>query len=87
MARYEIRFKRSVTKDLRQIPSQEVKRILARIDRLADDPRAPGCIKLAPGDRYRLRLGVYRIIYQIEDKQLVIQIVKIAHRSSAYRGR
>ena len=87
MARYEIRFKRSVTKDLRQIPNQDVKRILSRVDRLADDPRATGCIKLAAGERYRVRLGVYRIIYLIEDKQLIVQVVKIAHRSTAYRGR
>jgi mRNA interferase RelE/StbE len=87
MARYELRFKRSVAKDLRKIPNDDIKRILQRIDRLADDPRGPGCVKLAAGERYRVRLGVYRIIYEIEDDRFIIQLVKVGHRSTVYRIR
>ena len=86
MARYEIRFKRSVAKDLRKIPNQDVQRIINRIDALAENPKVEGCIKLAGLNRYRVRLGHYRILYQIEDTQLVVIVVKVGHRSSAYRN-
>tara|TARA_E500000331_G_scaffold99082_2_gene95831 strand:+ start:1645 stop:1902 length:258 start_codon:yes stop_codon:yes gene_type:complete len=85
MARYEIRFKRSVARDLRKIPNDDIQRILRRIDRLADNPRGPGCIKLAAGERYRVRLGAYRIVYEIEDQRLTVQVIKVAHRSTVYR--
>jgi len=45
MAKYELRFKKSIAKDLRKIPSQDVKRTLDRINLLAENPRGPGCIK------------------------------------------
>ena len=85
MARYELRFKRSVRKDLRAIPRREVRRILARIERLAEDPRPPGCEKLSAQERYRVRLGRYRIIYEIENERLVVTVVKVAHRKHVYR--
>jgi mRNA interferase RelE/StbE len=84
MEKYEIVFKRSVYKDLRAIPKADVKRILARIDQLADDPRGPGCEKLSGQERYRIRKGVYRIVYEIVDEQLVVTVVKVAHRGQVY---
>ena len=86
MARYEIRFKKSVTKDFRKIPSSDVKRILRKIESLAENPRGEGCTKLSGMNRYRIRLGNYRILYLIEDNLLIVQIVKIAHRSIVYRN-
>ncbi len=85
MANYEIRFRKSVTKDLHAIPNRDVRKILARIDALATDPRAKGCIKLSGQARYRVRQGIYRIIYEIRDAELVVVVVKVAHRSRAYR--
>ena len=85
MARYKVTFKKSVTKDFRSIPNIDVKRILKRIELLAINPREIGCIKLSGGERYRVRLGVYRIIYEIRDEVLLINIVKIAHRSKVYQ--
>ena len=87
MAKYRITFKKSVAKDLRGIPNQDVKRILRRIDSLASDPRAEGCMKLSAQERYRVRQGLYRIVYEIRDDVLVVQVVKIAHRSSAYQSK
>lgn len=87
MARYKITFKRSVAKDLRKISNTDVQRILARIDELADEPRGSGCSKLSAQERYRVRVGLYRIIYEIRDLELIVQVVKVAHRSVVYKGR
>lgn len=86
MASYELRFKKSVAKDLRPFPKQDIKRILQRIRALADDPRPPGCEKLSGQERYRVRQGHYRIVYEIEDSRLTVLVVKVAHRREAYRS-
>ena len=85
MASYELVFKRSVAKDLRALPKPHVKRILRRISSLADDPRPPGCEKLSGLERYRIRQGSYRIVYEIEDTRLIVLIVRIGHRRDVYR--
>ena len=84
MASYELVFKKSVAKDLRAFPKRDVKRILERIRALADDPRPPGCEKVSGSERYRVRQGAYRIVYEIEDARLVVLIVKIGHRGDIY---
>lgn len=86
MERYKVTFKKSVAKDLRTIPSADVKRILKTIDSLADNPRSDGCIKLSVQERYRVRQGSYRIVYEIHDELLVVVVVKVAHRSTVYEG-
>ena len=86
MASYELVFKRSVAKDLRAFPKQDVKRILNWIRSLADDPRPAGCEKLSGLERYRVRQGAYRIIYEIEDARLIVLVVKVGHRSQVYRS-
>ncbi len=86
MANYSLAFKKSVAKDLRNIPRKDVKRILKCIERLREDPRAEGCIKLSGQERYRVRQGVYRIIYEIQDSRLIILVVKVAHRSVVYKN-
>lgn len=85
MAKYKITFKKSVAKDLRTVPNQDVKRILAKFEELAKNPRGPGCIKLSGQARYRVRQGLYRIIYEINDDILLVHVVKVGHRSNAYR--
>ena len=85
MARYEIRFKPSVAKDLRGIPRSDVQRILGRIDGLSTDPRPPGVEKLSAQDRYRVRQGFYRILYAVDDADLFVEVVKIGHRRDVYR--
>jgi len=88
MARYELRFKPSVAKDLRGIPKADVRRILCRIEALREDPRAPGCEKMVgPEELYRVRQGVYRIVYAIHDEQVVVEVVRVGHRGDVYRGR
>jgi mRNA interferase RelE/StbE len=85
MASYELVFKKSVAKDLRGLPKQDVKRLLLRIRSLADDPRPEGCEKLSGQERYRVRQGSYRVVYAIEDSRLIVLIVKVAHRRDVYR--
>lgn len=85
MASYELVFKRSVAKDLRAIPKRDVARILQRIESLRVDPRSPGCEKLSGLDRYRVRQGVYRILYEVNDSRLIVTVVKVGHRKQVYR--
>ncbi|MEP6787493.1 MAG: type II toxin-antitoxin system RelE/ParE family toxin [Acidobacteriota bacterium] len=84
MAKYKIVFKRSVYKDLRPIPKTDLKRIFEPIDTLAAEPRGPGCEKLSGQERYRVRQGIYRIVYEIVDNRLIVTVVKIAHRGRVY---
>lgn len=86
MGKFNVTFKKSVAKDLRSIPNADVKRILEKIDSLRENPRSDGCIKLSAQERYRVRQGLYRIIYEIRDELLIIHVVKIGHRSVAYKA-
>jgi mRNA interferase RelE/StbE len=78
-------FKDPVSKDLKDIPRQDVQRILERIDALRDDPLPLGSVKLSGKEYYRVRQGNYRIIYEVQDKQLVIIVIKVGHRRDVYR--
>jgi mRNA interferase RelE/StbE len=84
MARFELRFKRSANKDLQAVPGKDVKRILKRIETLKTDPRGRGCIKLTGKEYYRMRVGNFRIIYEIRDAVLIVLIISVEHRSKAY---
>jgi mRNA interferase RelE/StbE len=85
MARFELRFRASVARDLRGIPQADVRRILDRIETLRDEPRPAGSVKLSAQERYRLRQGNYRILYTIADAEVVVEIVNVAHRREVYR--
>ena len=87
MARYSIVFKKSVAKDLRNLPKKDIRKILSQIDALKDNPRGEGCIKLSAQERYRVRVGIYRILYEIQDAKLLIHVVKVGHRSNIYKSR
>jgi mRNA interferase RelE/StbE len=86
MTKFEIIFKRSVKKDLRPIPTEDVQRILSRIASLSDNPRPLGAKKLTNQERYRIRQGVYRILYEIQQEKLVVTVVKIGHRRGVYKN-
>ncbi len=86
MVKYKITFKKSVAKDLRIIPKNDIQKILSKINSLAENPRGEGCIKLSSKESYRVRQGLYRIIYEIKDGLLVVNVVKVAHRSYAYKS-
>lgn len=86
MAGFKVVFRQSVRKDLRRVPKRDVQRILARIEALAEDPRPPGAEKLSAQERYRIRQGAYRILYEIRDEELLVVVVKVGHRRHVYRS-
>ena len=86
MPRYSILIKPSAVKEIEAIPlKKDRRRIVERIGDLAENPRPPGCEKLSGQDKCRLRQGRYRILYSIEDKDLLVYVVKVAHRKDVYR--
>ncbi len=85
MARYKLEITSSAAKELSDIPPKHLRRIVARIRALADDPRPPGSKKLCAQEKYRIRQGDYRVLYQIEDDIPAIYIIMIAHRRDVYR--
>ena len=87
MEKYKVSIKRSAVKEIEAIPQKkERRRIISRIGQLANDPRPTGSKKLSGHDKYRLRQGSYRIVYSIEDNELVVVVVKGGHRKDVYRG-
>ena len=85
MANYKLVFRKSVSKDLRPIPEKDVARILQRMEALQENPRPASSEKLSGQERYRIRRGVYRIVYEVEDDLLLITVVKVAHRKHVYK--
>ena len=85
MAKYKITIKKSAAKELEDIPKKDLQKIIKRIQSLAQNPRPPGAHKLSGQQHFRVRQGDYRIIYSIDDKDLIIDIVKIGHRREIYR--
>jgi len=85
MGRYKIIFRKSVARDLRAIPRQHLRRILATINGLSEEPRPAGMEKLSGQEKCRVRRGHYRIIYEIRDDEVVVVVVKVGHRKDIYR--
>ena len=87
MARFRVLIKPSAVKELESIPrKRDRQQIVRRIEKLADDPRPRGFQKLAGQNRYRIRKGIYRIIYEIDNEELLVYVVKLGHRKDVYRG-
>ena len=86
MAKYEIVLRKSVRKDLEPIPKRDVRRVLDDIAELAKNPRPPQSRKLSGSEKYRLRCGVYRVLYEIQDAVLIVCVVKVGHRREVYRS-
>lgn len=84
MASYIVEFSANVRKDFRKIPNAEAERILGKIHDLAVTPRPPDSKKLKGEELYRIRIGVYRVVYEIEDKRLVVFSVRVKHRKEDY---
>ena len=85
---YRIDILPSARRELAALPRRDRKRIDERIQALSSNPRPSG-IKALQGQKgtyYRLRVGNYRVIYQVQDKVLVILVVKIGNRKDVYRG-
>ena len=85
MASYSILFTRSAAREIGNVPTKDRQRIVAKIGALADNPRPPGVEKLSGDDKYRIRQGDYRILYEIVDEQLIVTVVRIGNRRDVYR--
>ncbi len=85
---YKIEFDSRVKKDLKSVPSQDIKRIKSAILELSNNPRPSGCTKLKGNNRdyFRIRVGNYRVIYSIEDNILSIIVVRVGHRKEIYKN-
>lgn len=87
MAKYEIRFSRAAIKEADQLPSEVAERVAPAIDALAGIPWPTGCQKLqGEKDLWRIRVGNYRIIYQVDARGRILYIRRIRHRREVYRG-
>jgi len=85
VGRYNIYIKPTALKELQKITKRDKSKIIDKIRSLASNPRPPGCEKLSADEKYRVRQGRYRIVYSIEDDQLVVLIIKLGHRKDVYR--
>jgi mRNA interferase RelE/StbE len=85
VGRYELLIRPSVSKDVQGIPRSDLRKILARIESLRDEPRPPGCVRLSGSECYRVRQGDYRILYEIHDDRVVVIVVRVGHRRDVYR--
>ena len=88
MAGRTVEVTRSANKDLDALPSVAGRRVLTALRALADEPRPPGCRKLAgSADSYRLRVGEYRILYEVDDSVGLVTVFVVGHRQQVYRRR
>jgi len=83
---YEVYLERHAERDLRRLSAENFRRIITRIKALADNPRPPGCRKIVGAENeWRIRVGDYRILYQIDDPSQTVRLLRVVHRRQAYR--
>ena len=84
---YSVEFAPSAARDFQKLPREVQHRLTRAIDTLGANPRPRGAKKLqGRDDVWRIRAGDYRIIYEIQERRLVVMVVRVAHRREAYRG-
>ena len=81
---YRVSIRKQALKELQDLPVKESSKIVAAIDNLKEDPRPNGCKKLKGRNGYRVRVGNYRIVYEIFDKTLVVDVIDIGDRKEIY---
>lgn len=88
MALYKVEINKKVRKkDLPSIATNDVQRIIARIQKLADDPYPVDAVRLKGREEWRIRQGDYRILYIVEEKIVTVFVVKVGHRREVYKAR
>jgi mRNA interferase RelE/StbE len=87
VAEYRVILKPSADKALQKIPVDMQRRIVAKLDELAVNPRPANVVKLAGDDNlWRIRAGDYRVVYEIHDREITVCVLAIGHRRDIYRG-
>ena len=85
---YQVLLERTAEKDLSRLSAGIHDRLIVAIQSLAANPRPPGCRKLVGGDNdWRIRVGDYRVLYEITDKVRIVRVNRVRHRREVYRGR
>lgn len=83
---YEVLLEQIAERDLRKLQPADFQRLIARIKALADDPRPSNCRKITGSKNdWRIRIGTYRVIYEIDDKAKAVKVMRIRHRREVYR--
>jgi mRNA interferase RelE/StbE len=82
---YTVRLKPRAERDLDRLPIGVARRIWQKLLALENDPRPPAVSKLEGSDGYRIRVGDYRVVYLIDDRARVVEVVRVAHRREVYR--
>lgn len=85
MAVYSVQIKKSAAKELEAVPKKDREKLITKIRNLANNPRPEGSEKLAGDDKYRIRQGLYRVLYEVDDTIVIVTVVRVAHRREAYR--
>ena len=84
---YSVMFRPAARRELRDLELADQRRLIVAIEALASNPRPTGCTKMAGfPDVWRIRVGVFRIIYRIADRQLIVEVIRIGHLREVYRG-
>ena len=83
---YEVFLEKATQRDLKALSRENFHRIIPRIEELARNPRPSGCHKIAGSKSdWRVRVGNYRIIYEVDDKAKVVRVMRVRHRREVYR--
>jgi len=86
MGKYRLRLKKSAAKEIENLPKKDCARVVGAIQKLLDDPYGQNIQKLSGQEKYRIRVGNYRVLYEIINDELVVMVVKVAHRKDVYRN-
>jgi mRNA interferase RelE/StbE len=83
---YDVYIERTAERDLKKFPASDFYRIISRIRALTENPRPTGCHKLSGSKTdWRIRIGDYRVIYEIDEKAKVVKVMRVRHRREVYR--
>lgn len=83
---YDIYIEKAAERDLKKFPSADLERIIPHLRSLAEDARPPDTEKISDTERdWRIRVGTYRIIYELNEKEKVVSILRVKHRREVYR--
>ncbi len=82
---YRVQILRQAVKDIAALPKEHARSVSQHIDGLAENPRPPGAKKLRAVGAYRLRVGVWRILYDVDDESRTVTVYRVKHRREAYR--